>query len=38
MRIFGISIVTILLLAFAYWLGSQNAFNRVVAAVMPAAS
>lgn len=37
MHIFGISVVTILLLAFAYWLGSQNALNRVVAAVAPAA-
>lgn len=33
MRIFGISLVTILLLAFAYWLGSQNAIGRIVGAV-----
>lgn len=33
MRIFGISLITILALVAAYWLGSQNAVGRIVSAV-----
>lgn len=33
MRIFGVSLVTLLLLAFAYWLGSKNAVGMIASKV-----
>lgn len=33
MRIFGISVVTLLLLALAYWLGTRKTLSQVIGAV-----